>query len=349
MVASDGPSGRVVAVGTAGHVLDYDDTYLPGICHLSAPVASAALVVGAKVEATVGEVLEAYAAGVETMAAIARASHPALYDRGWHPTSVCGAVGAARASAVLLQLNEPTTARALSLALLRTGGLRASFGSHGKSIQVGLAAAQGSEAARLAAAGATILSRVRAGFESAYGARWATPEELPAPAITENWIKAYPCCLQTHSAIEAAERARRDGVAAGKLTITVHPVSRQAAGYDDVADGLQAKFSIPYLAEFTLLHGPPRLSDFESVDRASRDLISEVEVRTDRTLLESQAVLTTPDGYETSVDAALGSPAHPMTEEQLKSKVRELAGGALEGALESPSEPANGLLTNLGL
>ena len=30
----------VVALGTAGHVLDFDDTYLPGIAHLSAPIAS---------------------------------------------------------------------------------------------------------------------------------------------------------------------------------------------------------------------------------------------------------------------------------------------------------------------
>ena len=34
--------------GTAGHVLDFDDTYLPGIAHLSAPTAPAALVVAAE-------------------------------------------------------------------------------------------------------------------------------------------------------------------------------------------------------------------------------------------------------------------------------------------------------------
>ena len=38
----------VVALGTAGHVLDFDDTYLPGMAHLSAPVAPAALVLGAR-------------------------------------------------------------------------------------------------------------------------------------------------------------------------------------------------------------------------------------------------------------------------------------------------------------
>ena len=38
---ADGLLGRVAAAGAAGHVLDYDDTYLPGLAHLSAPTAPA--------------------------------------------------------------------------------------------------------------------------------------------------------------------------------------------------------------------------------------------------------------------------------------------------------------------
>ena len=45
---------------------------------------------------------------------------------------------------------------AVAIALLRASGLRAAFGSHGKSLQVGLAASSGVEAARLAAAGARV-------------------------------------------------------------------------------------------------------------------------------------------------------------------------------------------------
>src|SRR6185503_12297437 len=58
----DGLFERIAAAGTAGHVLDYDDTYLPGLAHLSAPTAPAALVAGAAVGATVGDVLDAFAA-----------------------------------------------------------------------------------------------------------------------------------------------------------------------------------------------------------------------------------------------------------------------------------------------
>src|SRR3954454_9346237 len=93
----------VAALGAAGHVLDFDDTFLPGIAHLSAPVAPAALYVAAEIGATVEDMLAAYAAGFEAMGALARASHPALYDRGFHPTAVCGSVGAGVAAARLLE------------------------------------------------------------------------------------------------------------------------------------------------------------------------------------------------------------------------------------------------------
>jgi 2-methylcitrate dehydratase PrpD len=100
--AADGLDGRVLAAGVAGHVLDFDDTYVPGLAHLSAPNAPVALVLGAELGMTVDELLEAYAEGFEAMGALARRSHPALYERGWHPTAVCGGVGAAITAARLL-------------------------------------------------------------------------------------------------------------------------------------------------------------------------------------------------------------------------------------------------------
>jgi 2-methylcitrate dehydratase PrpD len=329
---------RVLAGGAAGHVLDFDDSYLPGLAHLSGPVAPAACLLGAEVGATVGDVLDAYAAGFEAMGAVARAGHPTLYDRGWHPTAVCGVIGSAVASAKLLGLSDKRVESAVALSLLSAGGLRSAFGSDGKSLQVGFSAAAGLRAARLAAQGATAADRVRKGFEDAYGAPWAEPD--PAhPAVAENWIKAYPCCLQTHGAIEVADRARAARVSP-PIEVVVHPVSRQAAPYDDVEDGLQAKFSIPYTVAFTLLHGPPSASDFERLDPAAQELASYVRITTDAQLLESEARLLGPDGFEARVDAAMGSPLRPMSAEQLQTKTASLAGSALEGVLDDPNEPA---------
>ena len=136
---------------------------------------------------------------------------------GWHPTAVAGAPAAALTAALLLGLDEERTAHALRLALLQASGLRAAFGSDGKSLQVGRAAAAGLTAARLAEAGAVAsagIERGEAGFEEAYGACWVEPGPNDPPAARENWIKAYPCCLQTHGAIEAADQAREAGAGA---------------------------------------------------------------------------------------------------------------------------------------
>jgi 2-methylcitrate dehydratase PrpD len=331
---------RVAAAGTAGHVLDFDDTYLPGLAHLSAPAAPAALVLGAECFATVGEVLDAYAAGFEAMGALAEASHPALYDGGWHPTAVCGVVGAAAAAARLLELDAERERAAVRFALLRAGGLRAAFGSDGKSIQVGLAAAAGVQAARLAEAGATIGSDVPdgpAGYEEAFRANWAEPDDTRR--VTGNWIKAYPCCLKAHSTIEAAAEG---GAPDADLTVVVHPRARQAAWYDEVEDGLQAKFSIPYLTAYTVLHGPPTTpAAFDGVDAAAAALASErVSVVTDEELGEAEAVLLR-DGEEAArVPFATGSPERPMTPERLTQKVTELDGEELLSVLDDPELPA---------
>ena len=329
----------VAALGAAGHVLDFVDTFLPGIAHLSAPVAPAALYVAAEVGATVEDMLAAYAAGFEAMGALARASHPALYDRGFHPTAVCGSAGAAVAAARLLEADEDT---AVALAVLRAAGLRAAFGSDGKSLQVGLAASAGVTAARLAAHGATAShARVAAAWHDAYGGEWAEPDPA-APAIDENWIKAWPCCLQTHGAIECAETVR-DSLPDGPVTVVAHPVSRQAAGYDDVTTPLEAKFSIPYTTAYTLLHGPPDVGAFAALDAETQALARRIEVKTDADLGESEFLLLAGHDLLAHTTAARGSPAHPLDADALAAKVRGLAPG-LDGALDDARRPAADLL-----
>jgi 2-methylcitrate dehydratase PrpD len=331
-----------VHAGVAGHVLDFDDTYLPGIAHLSAPVAPVALVLGAELGRSAGDVLAAYAEGFEAMGAIARASHPALYDRGWHPTAVCGGAGAAVAAAGLLKADRDS---AQAIALLRAGGVRAAFGSHGKSLQVGLAAATGLQAARLAAGGARVpLAEAVRGFEEVTGGRYAAP--APEPAVRENWIKTWPCCLQTHGAIEAASRVRDRR----ELAVSVHPVSLQAAAYGPrPKDGLQAKFSIPYLTAFTLLYGPPRVESFDEVDPDACALAERIEVRSDPGLLESECVLSEGGREIARVEAALGSPQRPMDAGALREKVAGLAGASLADALDDLERPAGELLELAGL
>ena len=339
LAMADGLEGEVAAAGTAGHALDFDDTYTPGLAHLSAPVAPAAILFGAEREATVGEVISAYATGFEAMAQLSAANHPAMRERGWHPTSTCGAVGAAAAACELLDLDDERRRTALRLALLGTSGLRAAFGSDGKSLQVGAASAAGVRAAVLAAAGATAGPAVERGWENAYGARWVEPDPASDRAIHANWIKAYPCCLQTHGAIDAALAARENGDRPN--TVTVHPVSLTAAEIEDPRDGLEAKFSIPYLTAYALMRGAPTVESFYELDAEVAEAARGLRVRTDPKLRESEAVLSAGRKRVAHVEAALGSPENPMTGYDLAVKIEQLAGDDLDGILDDPMRPAS--------
>jgi len=339
----------VAAAGCAGHVLDYDDTYAAGLVHASAPVAPVALLLAAERGLSLAAALAAYAAGFEATAALARASHPALYERGWHPTSVCGVAGAAVAAARLLGLEPDRERAAVGISLLGAGGLQAAFGTDGKALQVGFAAATGLEAARLSAAGAEVSpDAIATGFESAYGGTWGAPRGRPA--IRENWIKAYPCCLMTHAAIDAVQALRAgNGAPAGEIVVAVHPTARRAAPRNDPSDGLEAKFSIAYTTAHTLLHGPPSVESFASPDAAARSFAAaHVRVRADPALLETEARLEVGGRVVSAASHARGSPQNPMDAESLARKVETLAPG-LALALDDLDAPAAAAAQAAGL
>jgi 2-methylcitrate dehydratase PrpD len=349
-VSGDDLVADVAFAATAGHVLDFDDTFSDGVAHVSATTAPAALMLAADLGLSLGSMLEAYAGGFEAMAAVAAASHPALYDAGWHPTAVCGPIGAAVAASRLLELSSAQRENALAIALLRAGGTRGAFGSDGKAIQVGLAAAAGVQAA-MAARGGAVVDREAIhgplGFEAVLGATW--PQEQPGAALANhgrraihrNWIKLYASCLGTHSPIEAAAGAREDDfrLEHDRLEVRVHPVARQAAHLDIVTDGLGAKFSIPYCVAHTLEHGPPRVRDFAGLDDATRERSRLVSVSVDESLPEFGAVLAVAGRELAQVPCPRGAPARPIDPSELVDKVSDLAGDRLDGVLDDLGPP----------
>ncbi len=358
--SGDGLLGDVSFAATAGHILDFDDTLSDAVAHVSAATAPAALVLAARLELSVAEMLDAYAEGFEAMGAVAAASHPALYDAGWHPTAVCGPIGAAVAASRLLDLSDSQRENALAIAVLRAGGTRGAFGSDGKSIQVGLAAAAGVQAALMAQAGAVVDPAAihgPLGFEAVLGANWPQPDTDGATtvgrgrAIERNWIKLHPSCLGTHSPIDGAALARGGGyrLEHDRLEVVVHPVARQAAHLDIVSDGLGAKFSIPYCVAHTLAHGPPHVRDFSEVDGATVERSRQIAVGIDDSLPEFGAVLTAGDTEVARVPCPRGAPDRPVTASELADKVADLAGDRLDGVLDDLRAPAAAVLTATGL
>jgi 2-methylcitrate dehydratase PrpD len=363
--SGDGLLTGVAFAGTAGHVLDFDDTFSDGVAHVSATCGPAALVLAAHLGQDAGAMLDAYAEGWESMAAVAAASHPGLYDAGWHPTAVCGPIGAAVVAASLLNLSPDQRQNAVAVAVLRAGGTRGAFGSDGKAIQVGLAAAAGVQAALVARGGAVVDPRAihgPLGFAAVLGAGW--PSGWPvadgadaaeaaggARAIDRNWIKLYPSCLGTHAAIEAADRARQGGYrpADGPLDVAVDPVARQAAHLDEPVDGLAAKFSVSYCVAHTLLHGPPGVSDFGALDPAAAELRPRVNVTVDESLPRFGAVVGCAGRELARVPSPRGAPERPVGAAELAGKVADLAGDSLDGVLHALHAPAAAVLDAAGL
>jgi 2-methylcitrate dehydratase PrpD len=163
-------------------------------------------------------------------------------------------------------------------------------------------------------------------------------------AIDENWIKAYPCCLQTHGAIDAALLAGGPPPRDSVLVVTVHPISRQAAALDGVRDTLEAKFSIPYLTAYALLHGAPGLDAFDDLYVDAAALGARIAVRTDAALGADEARLAFDGEVVARVKRPRGCPPDVLDAGARAAKVAALAGDALAGALEDDVAPAAGLL-----
>ena len=301
--------------------------------------------------------LKAFAEGWEAMAAVARASHPALYDGGWHPTAVCAPIGAAVAAACLLDLlggasgdtrwpwrccapagragpSAPTARRSRWAWPPRLGCRRRCWRGRAPSwtaAPCGVPWASRPCWARLSWPACS----TGAGADGADGAG--------ARAIERNWIKLHPSCLGTHAPIDAAVRAReagyrRDG--GTPVEVSVHPRARQAAHLDEVDDGLAAKFSIPYCVAHALAHGAPRVRDFAAFDAETRERARRVTVVVDESLPEFGAVLSAAGREWARIPCPQGAPERPASPADLAAKVADLAGERLDGVLGDPGAPA---------
>ena len=197
--------------GAAAHALDYDDVALRG--HPSTVLVPAILAEAEVLGATGQDMLVAYVAGYETWAELVRRDVPLYHQKGWHPTGIFGAVGAAAACAKLRKLDATRTAIAIALGASQSAGIMANFGTMTKPFHAGRSAHAGIIAARLAEAGYT--ANIDAlehpqGFLSAVSPE-GNPDRAGDGRLGEDWaiirhglsIKKYPACYGTHRAIDA--------------------------------------------------------------------------------------------------------------------------------------------------
>ncbi|MBY5162118.1 MmgE/PrpD family protein [Salsipaludibacter albus] len=356
--------------GVLAHSLDYDDTHLPSILHPSASVVPAALATAELARSGGAALQAAVAAGLEVTVRLGMAGYDRdagnslFFERGQHATSICGAIGAAAASALLLGLDTDGVDDAIGIAVSMASGLLEANRTGGtvKRLHCGWAAHAGVSAAQLASRGITGPPTVlegRFGFYQGFLDGEFHPEEI-TDGLGDTWsvpdihFKPYPANHFTHTGIDGAVRLRErgigpDDVAALRLGVAA-PTVRTIGEPLDVKrtpdTGYQAQFSGPYTIAAALLGGSGLalgLDDF--TDELARDpqrraLMAKVDVVADPRCDERYpdelpgvltATLTNGDEVVEEVWANRGGPSRPLDADELATKFRDNALRGLDG------------------
>jgi len=261
------------------------------------------------------------------------------YAAGWHATTTAGAIGAAAGAAVALGLDADGVGRAMALAVPAAGGVQRSFGTDGKSLQVGFAAHAGVRAARLAAAGASADPYAVEDWIALLGGR-VENVDLSGPAIPDGLaIKLYPCCYALQRPIGAAAALRAESVDVSsirRIVVRTPKVTVKPLTHSRPRTGLEAKFSLEYSAVAALLDdqiGFDTFTDKAVVRPEATRLIELVEVDLtdggDYLLAgEVEVEVHTADGIRRGTLAyPPGSPQTPATGDELRLKIADCLTG----------------------
>lgn len=347
--------------GTLAHSLDFDDTHLPSVLHPSSPVVPAALAVAEARGASGTALLDAAGVGIEVAVRLGMGGYDRelgnseFFERGQHATSICGAVGAAVAAAMVGGLDAAGIAHSAGIAASMGAGLLEANRTGGtvKRVHCGWAAHAGVVAADLARHGLTGPPTVvegRFGFLHAFCGERADVDAV-VEGLGERWelpgifFKPYPCNHFTHAGIDAALELRARGVDPAEIEEielgVPSPVLRTIA--EPVADkvrpesGYHAAFSGPYTVAAALTGGGglgvghDDFTDAAAADEDRLALAARVrcvpDARCDEIFPQQfPAVLRVlmRDGtrHEVRVDANRGGPGNPLSSEELATKFR---------------------------
>ncbi len=261
--------------GAASHVLDFDDVHPGSRVHPSAPLLSALLALAEYKKMSGRLVIAAFVAGVEVQSRLGLYMGDDHYAAGWHNTATLGTFGATAAIARLIGLDMATACRAAGIAGILASGLRVSFGTMAKPLQVGRAAENGLLAVKLAARSVDSCSNIiecSRGFGEVYGQRRSIEKAFADPTGFQTRgivFKHHASCFGTHAPIEAALRL---GDQIGTLEqieaveVIVEPQYLTVCNIAEPHHDTEARFSIAHTVALAL--GSQSTSSAESFSRA---------------------------------------------------------------------------------
>jgi 2-methylcitrate dehydratase PrpD len=286
--------------------------------------------------------LAAFVAGFETEVRIGLAAGPAHYEAGWHVTGTVGHVGAAAAAARLLALDDNATANAFGAAATQAAGLKGVYGSMGKALHPGKAAMDGLLAAVLAEQGfdaTTTILEAKHGFLDVLS---PDPDvDLLTRDLGQEWtlrddgFKPYACGSLTHPTIEAAiclmESHNIDPADVVSVEATVNDYVSWVTAKPAPTNGLEGKFSIFHAAAVACLDRKASVHQFSDKRVNDSDVIAmreRVNIVVDPGMDKDAASVTIRTAAAThrhTVPHNKGTPARPMSDDEIQAKFLDLA------------------------
>jgi 2-methylcitrate dehydratase PrpD len=338
--------------GIGGHDIELDDSHSPSRTHAAAVIVAAALAAAeASAKVTGDDLLAGVVAGYDVQVRVSKAMGvQRQFDRGFHPTAVCGAIGAAVAAARVLSLPAGRTRTAIGLAASQSSGLMTfeEDPSHMvKSFQTGTAARNGVTAALFAREGFQAAPDVLTGRHNVlvpFGGPGPDAGQLDDALgvrydITKTSLKRHACCGQTHSAVDAMLAAQAEhGIRWEDITGVDVRLAHNAV---EMIDGNPLwTHNIQYVLALAAHEGAVRPEHFTpewTTNQEILDLATRVQVRGDDVLqsrfpAQKGAILTvrTP-GHAVTKECPMpvGNPEIPLGPAEIRDKFCGLAGTVL--------------------
>jgi len=341
-----------LANGVCAHAFELDGLRKPSAgVHPGAILLPAALAVAEAQQSGGRDLLTAFVAGAEVMFRIGLAAKQTTESLGFHAPGVNGPYGSAVVAGKLLGLSSDQLTQALGIAGSLGGGLlafaKAGNGAMVKRLHMGRAAEAGVVAALLARDGYEGPDSV---LEGQYGYLEAYARDGDATQFTKDLgthfdivytcLKRYACHITAHTPVQSLQELRTehgfDGDAVASLTI--HARHKVLSHHDIRApsDVAGAQYSVPFCAAIALyydVNDPLAFSETALNDTKVRALAIKLKV------LEmsdsekdgawaTRVVVELKDGrkFERFAEEFKGTPASPLSAEELQTKFMRMAG-----------------------
>lgn len=341
-----------LANGVCAHAFELDGLRKPSAgVHPGAILLPAALAVAEQQSAGGRDLLTAFVAGAEVMFRIGLAAKQTTESLGFHAPGVNGPYGSAIVAGKLLGLSSDQLTQALGIAGSLGGGLlafaKAGNGAMVKRLHMGRAAEAGVVAALLARDGYEGPDAV---LEGKYGYLESYARDGDATQFTKDLgshfdivhacLKRYACHITAHTPVQSLQELRTEhGFNGDDVKVLTIYARHKVLSHHDIRephDVAGAQYSVPFCTAIALyydVNDPMAFSDAALNDAKVRTLAKQlkvVEMGHDEKggAWSTRVVIELKDGrrFERFAEEFKGTPASPLSPEELQIKFMRMAG-----------------------